>query len=253
MLPLLFCNLSEVLKMIMSFSRRSLCLCLSPSHHQTMNCINVRAASSEQQQQQQLSRHAIHWPNTIATIKPHPQRENRPHRSIDRSSLYSLIVGLFPRSLSYSLSCSGLLDCRDQWSRSNLTPWPQTVDRHLYTCCCGFAVAIRLIFFFSRLLLLLFCRLWGHPLQKTAAVAVYAFNWGLSLWTRDRLRLWTRLWLWLRRSWSPTSPSRSTLLAFVLLVRLQLLFIIFIYFQLIFCSSFSYAQASKSFRFCSTR
>lgn len=59
MLPLLFCNLSEVLKMIMSFSRRSLRLrlSLSPSHHQTMNCINVRAASSEQQQ---LSRHAIH-------------------------------------------------------------------------------------------------------------------------------------------------------------------------------------------------
>lgn len=49
--------------MIMSFSRRSLRLrlSLSPSHHQTMNCINVRAASSEQQQQQQqLSRHAIH-------------------------------------------------------------------------------------------------------------------------------------------------------------------------------------------------
>lgn len=152
----------------------------------------------------------------------HKARVEQIHRSqlalLPQRRFLSLFYLSLPPPLPTTLTallCPTLCSIAAINDRARAPHQSHSLDRHLYTCCCGFAVAIRLIFFVLLLSLLFFFvfGLWGHPLQKATAIAVYAFicatrEIGFSFNSNCDLG----------SSWAarPTSPSRSMLLPFVL-------------------------------------
>lgn len=196
--------------MIMSVSHRSFsfCDCLCLPH--TMNCINVRAATTiEPPRRSTLAKYNCH----------HKARVEQIHRSqlalLPQRRFLSLFYLSLPPPPPFCSSLPyPLLDCRDQWSSARSTPVSLLGSPlvHLLLRVCGrnsvnfFVLLLSLLFFFV-------FGLWGHPLQKATAIAVYAFicatrEIGFSFNSNCDLG----------SSWAarPTSPSRSMLLPFVL-------------------------------------
>lgn len=103
MLPLLFCNLSKVLKMIIALSR-SLARSWNNELHKCTGSSNRKAEPSRPTTIEPPSADDHRWPSTIATIKPHPRPHPNSHPSIGSPAQSSTTTSGSPISPFYHLA-----------------------------------------------------------------------------------------------------------------------------------------------------
>lgn len=151
MLPLLFCNLSKVLKMIIALSR-SLARSWNNELHKCTGSSNRKSRTIPANNNWA----AIRWWSSLAKYNCHHKASSPASSqlsSIDRIACSEQHHHLWVPH--FALLPLGSPDCRDQWSQfsglrvssvrsyGRFRPWtPSSADWrcHLYTCCCGSAV-----------------------------------------------------------------------------------------------------------------